>query len=263
MADYTFLDLIPGFHDKEVAGWADIGGVSLGHPVMNPTAPITMTHVFLGAGIAVVIILLALVARGKYSDRETALVPEGKISIRNFFEGIFDAVYNMMEGMMGEKQAKKHFGLIATLAVFILLSNLIGLVPGFIPPTQNLNTNVGPALVVFLVYNISGFMEQGPVDYIKHFMGPVLLLAPLLFFIELASHIARPVSLSLRLAGNMTGDHTVLGVFGGLATDIFGIPIGLTIPFYFLGLLVCIIQTLVFCLLSSVYISLAVAHEEH
>jgi F-type H+-transporting ATPase subunit a len=230
---------------------------------MDPTGHVLMTHVVLGCFVAVFIILLAIIARRKYSgDRETALVPEGKLSFRNFFEGIFDAVYTMMEGMMGEKQARRHFPIIATLAVFILLSNLLGLVPGFIPPTQNLNSNVGPALIVFLVYNISGLRENGW-SYIKHFFGPVWYLGLLMVFIELASHAARPLSLSLRLAGNMTGDHTVLGVFGGLATDIMGAPLFLPIPFYFLGLLVCVIQTLVFCLLSSVYISLAVAHEEH
>lgn len=263
MADYTFLDLIPAFHEQESQGWHEIGGQSLGHPVLDPTGHVLMTHVALGFGVFVFIILLGLLARGKYSKKETALVPEGKLSIRNFFEGIFDAVYNMMEGMMGEKHARIHFPIIATLAVYILISNCLGLVPGFIPPTQNLNTNVGPAIIVFLVYNISGIREHGFINHMKHFMGPVLLLAPLLFVIELMSHASRPLSLGLRLAGNMTGDHTVLGVFGGLATDIFGYPLLLPIPFYFLGLLVCTVQSLVFCLLSSVYISLSVAHEEH
>jgi F-type H+-transporting ATPase subunit a len=139
----------------------------------------------------------------------------------------------------------------------------MGLVPGFAPATANLNTTIGPALVVFVVYNMAGIFEHGIVAHVKHLMGPVLLLAPLMFVIEVVSHIARPMSLGIRLTGNMTGDHMVIGVFGGIAESIFSVPLIFPIPFLFLGLLVCIIQTLVFCLLSTVYLALATAHEEH
>lgn len=263
MADYTFANFIPGFAHHEHEGWHDLFGVSLGHPVINPHGHVTMTHVVFAVLGCVIIIALAAMARGKYANRETALVPEGKLSIRNFFELIFDSVYDMMRDMMGEKKARRFFPLIATLAVFIFVNNLMGLVPGLAPATQNLNTNIIPALIVFVVYNVAGIVEHGIVGHLKHMWGPIMLLGPLIFVIEVISHLSRPISLGVRLTGNMTGDHMVLGVFGGLAEAIMSVPFLLPIPFLFLGLLVSVIQTLVFCLLSSVYISVAVAHEEH
>lgn len=262
MADTTFLDLIPRWSEHEHAGWHEIAGFDLGTPAVNAGGHITLTHAVFGTIVVALLLLGAIIARNKYMHRETALLPEGKFSIRNFFEVIFDGVFGMMEGMMGEKQAKRHFPIIATLAVFILTSNIIGLIPGSSPPTSNLNTNVGPAIIVFIVYNISGLIEN-KWDYIKHFFGPIIFIAPLMFLIEMVGHVARPLSLGLRLTGNMAGDHMVLSVFSTIADNLFGAPVLLPIPFYFLGLLICIVQTAVFCILSSVYISLAVAHEEH
>ena len=262
MADYTFAQLLPGFAEQESQGWHELMGVPL-QPVMNPAGHVTMTHVVFGALACLLIIVFAAVARGRYSNRDTALVPEAKLSVRNAFEAIFDAVWDMMEGMLGPRLTKKYFPLIATLACYILVSNLMGLVPGFSPATSNLNTTLGPAIVVFIVYNAAGIAEVGLVNHFKHLLGPVWYLAWLMLVIEIVSHIARPASLAIRLMGNMTGDHMVLGVFGGIAEGIMGVPLLLPIPFLFLGLLVCVVQTLVFCLLSTVYISLATAHEDH
>src|SRR5690349_545465 len=161
----------------------------------------------------------------------------------------------------------------------ILLSNLLGLVPGFAPPTGNLNTTVGLALCSFIGYNIIGIREQG-VAYLKHFIGPMtslpgesfvaklafapLMLVSICFFLilELFSHGFRPVSLSLRLFGNMMGDHEVIGAFIGLTKVI--VPVA----FYAMGTLVSIIQAFVFTLLSMIYVALAISHggghdEEH
>lgn len=262
MAEYTFANFIPDFAHHEHEGWHELFGINLGHPVMNSSGHVTMTHVVFGLVAFALIVVLGFVARRRYTNREEALVPEGKLSVRNFFEVVFDATFNMMSDMMGEKHARRYFPLIASLAIFVLVSNLMGLIPGLSPPTSNLNTNIGPALVVFLVYNAAGFRENG-LGHLRHMMGPVLALAPLIFIIEVVGHIARPVSLSVRLTGNMTGDHMVLGVFGSLADALMGVPFLFPIPFLFLGLLVSVIQTLVFCLLSAVYIALAVAHEEH
>lgn len=263
MADYTLLDLIPAFAEHEHgSGWGHLLGGA--HPVLKPENAITMTHVVLALVALVVITVLALIARAKYANKETAVIPEGKLSVRNFFEGIFDALFNTMSSMMGDDNAKRYFPLIASLAVFILISNLMGLVPGLVPPTQNLNTNVAMALVVFVFYNVVGIREQGFVNYMKHFAGPVWWLAFLMFPLELVSHAIRPLSLTLRLGGNMTGDHTVLGVFGQLASDLFfGWPVLLPVPFLFLGLLVSVVQTVVFCLLSAIYIAMAVEHHDH
>ncbi len=263
MADYTLLDLIPSFaHTEHAQGWGEaLGGAK---PLLDPTGKIGLTHVVFAVLAFVIITVLALVARGKYASKETAVIPEGKLSVRNFFEAIFDGLFNSMEGMMGEENAKRYFPLIAGLGIFILICNLMGLVPGFIPPTQNLNTGIAMALVVFVFYNIIGIREQGIVNYAKHFAGPVWWLAILMVPLELVSHAIRPLSLTLRLGGNMTGDHTVLGVFGQIGADLFGgLPLFLPVPFLFLGLLVSVIQTVVFCMLSAIYISMAVHHDDH
>lgn len=258
MSDYTFLDLIPHWAEKE----AEIAH-SLGHPLLNPNGHVTISHVIFSTIVVLLSIGIAGMVRGKFTNRDTALIPEGGFTLRNMVELILGSLYQMMADMMGAKKAKTFFPLIASLAFWILLSNLMGLVPGFAPPTGNLNTNIAPAIVVFLTYNIAGMFEHGPVAYLKHFLGPVMFIAPLMLVIELIGHAFRPLSLGIRLTGNMTGDHMVLGSFGDLATGIFGYPLFLTLPFYALGMMVCVIQTLVFCLLSTVYISLAVEHADH
>ena len=262
MANYSYLDLFHGFAEKEHgAGWGEMLWNS--QPLFNPSGAVTMTHVVFSGFVFVLLGVLAFVASRKYKDRESRLTPEGSFSIRNMFEALFDALYGMMTSMMKEDQAKKYFPLIATLAVYILFSNLLGLIPGFLPPTQSLNTNVAMALVVFSFYNFVGLREQGVVNYIKHFGGPIWWIAPLIFVIELIGHAFRPLTLSLRLAGNMTGDHAVLGGFAEIATGLFGgMPLVFPIPFLFLGLLVSVVQTVVFCMLTSVYIALAVEHHD-
>jgi len=176
---------------------------------------------------------------------------------------LIEFVYGLCKQELG-KDAARFFPLIGTLFLYILLCNLMGLVPGFVPATGNINTNIGMALGVFLVYNISGFIYQGP-GYIKHFMGPVLWLAPLMFVIEVVGAIARPVSLSVRLYGNMFGDHTVLAIFMHELPAQTSAVLGYGVPVIFLGLgtFVCIVQAFVFSLLSIIYISLAIKHEEH
>jgi F-type H+-transporting ATPase subunit a len=275
MADYTFLDHFEKFSKQEKGeGWGSWffeNGLELwsNTPILSPNSPVYLSHVVFGLVGAGVIVALTLVARGKYKNLDEALIPEGRMSIRNGFEFLFESLLKMMTDMMGEKHARKWFPLIASLAIYILVFNLMGLVPGFLPPTQFLTTGAGPAILVFICYNIAGISEHGFVKYMAHFGGPFLgawytwPLFILIFCIEIVGAIFRPISLSVRLTGNMTGDHMVLGAFGNLASDLFGVPILFPIPFLFLGLMVCCIQTLVFCLLSSVYISMAVAHEEH
>lgn len=262
MADYTFIDLFPTIANREyeegVQGWNDV----FGNPIIDAAGSVGITHVVFTGVLVVALTVLALIARRKYRTPETALVPDGKLTVASFFEVLFDAVLNMMSDIMGEKAAKKYFPLIATLAVFILLGNLMGLVVGLYPPTSNLNTGLACAIVVFVVYNIGGFMEQG-LGYAKHFLGPVIYLAPLMLIIELLSHAFRPISLSARLTGNMSGDHMVIAVFGDIAEGIIQVPFLLPIPFLFLGFLVSIIQAVVFALLSTIYIALAIHHEEH
>jgi len=144
--------------------------------------------------------------------------------------------------------------LLATLFTFILFANLIGLLPGFTPPTGNLGTTFGLGVVSFVVYNYLGFREHG-VSYLEHFIGPVIWLAPLMVIVEVLSHVFRPVSLAIRLFGNMFADHLVLGIY----TDLTKLVI--PVAFYVLGAFVCVLQAFVFTILSTVYIALAVAHD--
>ena len=162
-------------------------------------------------------------------------------------EVVVSGVENLIEETMGPK-GKAYFPLIATFALFILVSNLIALIPGFYPPTANLNTNGALALTVFAMTHIIGLKEHG-ISYLKHFMGPILVLAPLIFIIEIIGHLARPLSLSLRLFGNMYGHEIVLMIFLAL------VPFLLPVPMMLMGVLVAFIQAFVFTLLAMIYIA--------
>lgn len=206
--------------------------------------------------IATVLIAIGLFYRYKTKSVDI-IVPDKGISYRNLVEAFGEFIYNLARSIMGEHQAKKFFPVICLLFIFIFLSNVIGLIPGFLPPTANINTTLALGMFVFIYYNIMGVKELGLVAHVKHFMGPVWYLAFLIFPIELISHSVRPISLALRLKGNMEGDHMVLAIFSDL------VPYGIPIVFLVLGLFVCFIQAFVFTLLSMVYISLATAHHDH
>ena len=174
--------------------------------------------------------------------------------LQNFMEVIVSSIENMVVETMGE-HGRPYFPLIATIAIFVLVSNLIGLVPGFYPPTANLNTTAACAIIVFLSTHIVGVKEHG-FHYLKHFMGPIWWLAPIMFFIEVIGHLSRPISLSLRLFGNMNGHELVLMIFFGL------VPFLVPLPMMVMGVLVSFIQAFVFMLLAMIYIqgSLEEAH---
>ncbi len=188
------------------------------------------------------------------SGKDKGVVPPRTMNLRNFFEYIAESVYGLVEGAMGEANAARFFPLIGALWIFILFSNLIGLIPGFIAPTDTLKTNAGIALMVFLLTHYYGVKEHG-LAYFKHFLGPSPALAPLMLPIEIVSHVALPLSLMVRLMGNMMADHKVVFSFFAL------VPLVVPLPFMLLGLLVCLIQALVFCTLTMVYISMAIEHE--
>ncbi|MBI4640201.1 MAG: F0F1 ATP synthase subunit A [Candidatus Tectomicrobia bacterium] len=182
---------------------------------------------------------------------EEALVP--RTGLVNFIESIIEWLLNLMEGVIGHG-AEKYLPLIGSIFLFILTSNLLGLIPGFSPPTIDVNTNAACAIVVLLSYNYYGFKENG-IGYLKHFIGPVWWLFILYLPIELFSHMFRPITLSIRLFGNIFGDHSVLEIFTGL------VPYGVPVFFLGLGLIVSVVQAFVFTLLSTIYIGLAVSHE--
>jgi F-type H+-transporting ATPase subunit a len=185
-----------------------------------------------------------LIVLGFFASRRLSLEP-GKL--QNFMEVVFEQIERLMGETMGSR-GKAYFPLICTLALFILVSNLIALIPGFMPPTANLNTNGALALTVFCMTHIIGVREHG-LKYLKHFAGPIWWLTPLMLPIELIGHLARPVSLSLRLFGNMYGHEIVLMIFLGLA------PFVVPLPMMLMGVLIAFIQTFVFTLLTMIYIA--------
>jgi F-type H+-transporting ATPase subunit a len=197
---------------------------------------------------------------------------------------VLEQFIQLIDDVMGH-EGRRYLPLIASLGLFILVGNLVGLVPGFVGPTANLNTTAACALIVFFSYHWIGVRKQGALTYLKHFMGPVpLALKPLMFVIELISHLARPLSLTLRLFGNMVGGHILLaiifflmglqGLLGwALSGSVAGAAIGglgslvmiaFTVGFlYPLKLLVSVLQAFIFVMLTMLYISGAIEEAEH
>lgn len=205
--------------------------------------------------IFVVLLLGVLSLRAKKAMERSAdpLIPAPHPNVTNLLEVAVEAVLGLMRNIIGH-HSERYLPLIGTLFLYILTCNILGIIPGFLPPTDNINTNAACALTVFMMYNYYGFREHG-IKYLKQFTGPIFWLAPLMFFIELFSHLFRPFSLSVRLFGNIFGDHLVLSIFSDL------VPLIVPIAFMILGIAVSLIQAFVFSLLSSVYIALAVSHE--
>jgi F-type H+-transporting ATPase subunit a len=249
----TWFDLLPGVKNLELFAKHYLARTDAG--VATFPSAFSLTHVF---GLLVVLLFVIAGSVAFYGAiagyGRGAIVPPVRFGLRNLVELFTDAVFSVAEGVMGGKNARRYLPLVGTLAFFIFFSNILALIPGFAPPTATLKTNAALALTVFVLTHIYGVREHG-LKYFKHFLGPVWWLAWMMLPIELVSHLARPVSLSLRLLGNIAADHKVVAAFFAL------VPLLLPVPFLVLGVLVAIIQTLVFCLLTMVYIQGAVAHE--
>ncbi len=202
------------------------------------------------------LLVWAFVARRQIQAASDAVVPDATLTARNSLEIFVEWFVGFIDGLLGHK-GRQFVHVYATFFLFILAANLTGLLPGFVPPTSNFNVTLALGVTSFLVYNYYGFRAKG-VGYLKHFLGPIWWLAFLMLPLELIDNFVRPVSLALRLFGNMTGDHLVLEIFTGLT------KIGVPVIFYMLGAFVSLIQAFVFTILSIIYLSLALAeHEEH
>lgn len=194
-----------------------------------------------------------LIAVAFIVGKSVQVVPRG---LQNFMETIVEAVLNLCEENIGHHWARRLFPLIATIALFIAVCNFMGLIPGFASPTSNINTNAAMAIPVFLATHVYGVRVHG-FKYLNHFLGPIRSLAALplmllMFVIEFIGHLVRPVTLTVRLFGNMAAKHYLLGVLGLLAPWIIPTTILL------LGVLVSVIQAFVFTLLSALYLAGAV-----
>jgi len=196
------------------------------------------------------LIIIGLVIVVKLTVRRIELVPRGG---QNVFEVVISAIEEFMVGVTGE-EGRYLFPLIGTLAFFILISNYMGMIPGFFGPTANVNTTAACAIIVVVYTHVIGVKFHG-LKYIKHFMGPIWWLSPLIFVVEVIGHIARILSLSIRLFGNIFGEELVLAILMVLA-GLYLAPL----PIMFLGLFTGGVQAFIFVLLSSMYFAGALEH---
>lgn len=197
-------------------------------------------------------IMILLVVLGKLATSNLQLVPSG---VQNVFEPIVGGLENFMIETTGEA-GRPYFPLICTLFLYIFIGNLFGLIPGLLSPTANLNTTASMAIVVFITFQAIGIRKHG-FHYVKHFMGPVWWLAPLMIPIEVVGHLARVMSLSFRLFGNLMAEDLVMIILIGLAGKFFA-----PFPMFFLFMFNAFVQAFIFTMLTIMYItgSLEEAH---
>lgn len=222
----------------------------------KPADWLTFEPLIASALVMLIVLLVARNLRFRLEHLDGAVIPDEKLTLLSATEAFLGYFYDMAKGVMDAERAKKYFPLIGASALFVFLSNVLALLPGMPVPTSSLNITMGSALVVFVLFNIYGLMTHG-MGYIKHLLGPAWYLAPLIFVIEVISLCVRPLTLAVRLMLNMSVDHLVLGIITGLASLLIPLPIML------LGCLVILVQTLVFTLLTCVYIGLATENEGH
>jgi F-type H+-transporting ATPase subunit a len=250
---HSWLNFVPGYGAFE--HWLHHFG-----PGWLFQNPVHAQHVAAMVLVLVMMTALALAARSGLS-RAKDILPDEKLTARNVVELIMETLISVMQFTMSRQAAIRHFWLVGTLAFFILFSNLLGLIPGFLPPTENFNTTFACGTLTFIYYNFYAFKKLG-LGHLAHMANPVgewwgWFMAPLFLPVEIISHCIRPVSLSVRLLCNIAGDHLVLAVFVGI------FPLILPIPFIALGLFVALVQTFIFTLLSCVYIGEVEANVEH
>lgn len=203
-------------------------------------------HLLISTLAALVTVLLVLVVRAKL------------VRIPGPLQQTMEFLVNFVRTLVADNVAhhpERYVPLIGTLGVFVLLNNLFGLVPGLGSGTANYNVTLGCALVVFLYYNFHGMREHGVLKYLGHFAGPVWFLWILMWPLEVLGLFSRILSHSLRLFGNIAGEHVVSGIFFALA------PLVVPVPLMLMGLFFGLIQTFVFIMLATIYVSGAVAHE--
>lgn len=204
------------------------------------------SHIFYTWLVMAALFIVALVVRSRIS-----MVPD---QLQNFWESMIEPLEEFAIENLGENAGRKFFPLLGALFIYILFLNLLGLLPLFDAPTANLNTNVGMAILVFFLYNAVGFRQHG-IRYLKQFCGPMIFMAPFMFPIEVINHVARPLSLALRLFGNIKGEEMVLLILLMLA------PIVGTLPLMFLFIFIKVLQAFIFFLLTVIYLQGALSDD--
>jgi F-type H+-transporting ATPase subunit a len=236
----------------------DQNAQAFGETVIKHDAPSWRSFEPLAAALFVTLLVLgiALRVRSRLQNPDDAIVPEDRLTLRTFMEAFLSYFYDLAKSVMDAERAKKYFPLIGTAAMFVFFSNVLALIPGFPVATSSLSITLGCAIVVFVCFNAYGLATNG-FSYIAHLAGPAWYLAWLVFPIEVISLTVRPITLAVRLMLNMSVDHLILGIFLSLVAALIPIPVML------LGCLIILIQTLVFTLLTCIYIGLATEHEAH
>jgi F-type H+-transporting ATPase subunit a len=201
-----------------------------------------------------VVLLVSFAVRARLANTDEAVIPDDTLTLRTFVEAFLGFFYDLAKSTMDADRAKRYFPLIGTAATFVFFANVMALIPGMPVATSNLNITFGSGIVVFLFFNAYGLLTNGK-SYIAHLAGPKWWLAPLVFPIEVISLCVRPITLGVRLMINMAVDHLIVSLFLGL------IALVVPIPLMVLTILVVVVQTLVFTLLTCVYIGLATEHE--
>ena len=196
------------------------------------------------------VVMITLIILGSLAVKSVAMIPS---KLQNVFEILISGLEDFMVDITGD-EVRWFFPLIATVFIYVLACNLAGLIPTFYPPTASLNTTASCALVVVFFTHCIGVKYHGA-KYIKHFLGPVWWMVPIILPIELIGHMARILSLTFRLFGNIMGHELVLGILFMLAGAFFA-----PLPIMAMGIFVSIVQAFVFCLLSIMYFTGAMEH---
>jgi F-type H+-transporting ATPase subunit a len=226
--------------------------VGLVNSLLAPLGIHAPDHVALSAFIALFVLVLGLAIRSQLSVENP-----GKLQI--VLEDMVSFFVSVLESNLGHK-GREFLPLLGAIFVFIWLGNMMGQVPGLGSPTSNINVPFACALTVVLYYHFHGIKAHGPISYIKHFAimpGVPIVLAPMIFVIEIISHMSRVLSLTLRLFGNIFGEHVVVLIIASL------VPFLLPLPIQFLGLIVGTLQAFIFMTLAAIYLSAATAVDEH
>lgn len=211
-------------------------------------------EVVLGSWIVMGLLLgFGFVAAGAIRRASDPVIPDEGGTLRAIGEVLTEFIDSSVHGVIEDHHYRALVPFFGCLFMFIVAANYFGLIPGFEPPTSDSDLTFALGTICFLFYVVQGFKHQG-VGYLRSFLGPVLFLAPLMLPIELADNLFRPFSLGVRLYANMFADHTVLGIFTGLTYLIA------PLAFYALGAIVCVVQALIFMILSLSYVRLASSH---
>ncbi|MBI3039567.1 F0F1 ATP synthase subunit A [bacterium] len=187
-----------------------------------------------------------------FLTRKTSLIPS---SHQNVLEWIVEELAKFLESLLGHKHSRELIPFFSTIFIYILTSNLLGIIPGLKSPTSIFSNCLGMALIIFIMTHYLG-LKHGGFGYIKHFWGEPVWLGPLMFPIHIIGELARPISLTLRLFGNIMGEDVVI-----LVLTIYIFPFLVPIPMLCMAIFTSVLQTLVFTILSSIYISGAIGHE--